>query len=365
MESYHRKFTPGGKPALFATLLFCVFTPNFVFAQGTDSLFDFTSDVRLFTAYAMMNAGSGMGEWRHAGMDSVRLKLRSDLAGRIDSSFQDSIHEFNRSHGRVLETYEYALLTDGPPDFRLNYNPNTTGISEDTVKSDSALSDLLARFYKDANVPQLWEKYRPIIQAEDDSLRSFSATAMADIISYCNLDSNYFLKSTRRIHFQFMPLIPFFTSLAVRVNGEIYVIIGPQESKPDRSMLYYDLLHQVAGPLVGSDTVNVERLSPLYDSVKSRIDLRRGNWKTLMIDCFAEAIDIRMEQTLYGLDSSAVWRSLMNEYKRGLILCPAIYINLVSYEQSDMTFPDYYPTLIKRISLENQLRHWREYWDRP
>ena len=358
MESYHMKFKPGW--SLLAPLLFCVFTPNFSFAQG--ALFDFTPDIRLFTAYAMMNAG-GMGEWRHAGMDSVRLELRSDLAGRIDSSFQDSIRGFNRSHGRVLETYEYALLTDGPPDFRLSYNPKTTGISEDNVKSDSALSDLLAKFYKDADVSQLWEKYRPIIQAEDDSLRSSSVPAMADIISYCNLDSNYFSKRTRRIHFQYMPLIPYFTSLAVRVNGDIYVIIGPQESKPDRSMLYYDLLHQVAGPLVANDTADVQRLSSLYDSVRSRIDLRRGNWRTLMTDCFAEAIDIRMEQDLYGLDSSAVWASLMTEYRRGFILCPAVYINLAGYEESGMSFPDYYPTLIKRISLDNQLRHWKEYWD--
>ena len=45
-----------------------------VLGQGSDSLFDFTADVRVFTAYAMMNAAGGGGEWRSAGMNPIRTE---------------------------------------------------------------------------------------------------------------------------------------------------------------------------------------------------------------------------------------------------------------------------------------------------
>lgn len=259
---------------------------------------DLYARLRFFTAYAMMNAAGGADEWRRAGMHPIRRELRSDLAGRLDTTFQREIKSFNQSHGRILEMYELALLTAGQPDFRLSYDPKTTGTIGQLVQSDSGFLELLGEFYGKADVAELWMKYGPLIQAENDKYRPFADMAIADVDSYCRLDSNYFSRSARRIHFQFMPLLPYFASLTARVNGEVYMIVGPQEDKPDKTIFYYYLLRRVAGPLVRSDSSDARRLSGLYDAVKSKIDLRRGNWNTLVAECIAEAIDIRLEETL-------------------------------------------------------------------
>lgn len=248
MTSQHS--TLGGKSILVLLFLSFFAASESAFGETSDSLFDFSEDVRIFTAYAMLNAAGNIGEWNKAGMDPIRSELRADLAGRIDSSFQTKIRAFNQSHGRVLETYEAALLTSGPPDFRWNYNPKNTGELEETVSTDSTFPNLLAEFYSKANVAQLWDEYRPIIQAENDKYKPFADQAMEDVDSYCRLDTSYFYSSSNRIHFEFMPLIPYFTSMTARVNGEIYIIVGPQEEKPDRSMFYYHLLNRVTIPLV-------------------------------------------------------------------------------------------------------------------
>ncbi len=302
------------------------------------------------------------GEWRRAGMNPMRSELRADLAGRIDSTFQQKLRNFDEGHGRIMETYEAALLTSGPPDFLLNYNPKATGEIAQSVQSDSGLQELLAEFYKKADIADLWVKYRPLIQAENDKYKPFAEMAMEDVDSYCHLDSNYFSNGSRHIIFQLMPMLPYYASLTARVNGDIYIIVGPQENTPDKSVFYYYLLRYVAMPLVRNDSMEVGRIHGLFDSVKSRIDMRHGNWNTLVAECFAEAMDIRLEKKLYDLDSSAVDSSLQTEYKFGFILCPTIYKILEKYEESGKAFSDYFPLIVRSIDLRDESERWNKFW---
>ena len=248
-----------------------------VFGQSADSLFGFSADVRIFTAYAMMNSAGSGGEWRRAGMNPMRSELRADLAGRIDSTFLEKLKNFHESHGRILETYEAALLTSGPPDFLLSYNPKTTGEIAENARSDSELPELLAEFYKKADIADLWVKYRPLIQAENDKYKPFAELAMEDVDSYCHLDSYYFSSNSRRINFEFMPMLPYYASLTARVNGEIYLIVGPQEDNPDRSIFYYYLLRYVTMPLVRADTTDAEQ--DRWTLRLGQINGRHETWK--------------------------------------------------------------------------------------
>lgn len=354
--------TPKAKSILSILFLSLITTSAPAFGQSAEGFFHFSEDVRLFTAYAMMNASGKGGEWRTAGMDPIRIQLRTDLAGRIDTSFQAKLRAFNRSHGQILETYEAALLTSGPPDFRWSYNPKNTGEIAEIVSADSTLPGLLAEFYKKANVAQLWDEYRPLIQAENNEYKPFADKAMDDVLSYCRLDSNYFYSDSRLIHFEFMPLLPYFTSMTAWVNGQVYFIVGPQEDKPDQSIFYYLLLNRVTFPLVRNDSENVKRLAGLFDAVRSKIDMKDGNWSRLLAESFSEAMDIRLQKRLYDLDDSTVQSSIMTEYKYGFILCPAIYRDLGKYESSGMSFSEYFPKILKSIDYKREIEKWNAFW---
>ena len=357
-----KKKTPKSKGIIYVLFLSLIMTSTSAFGQTGEGLFHFSEDVRLFTAYAMMNASGNRGEWRTGGMDPIRIQLRADLSGRIDSTFRAKIRAFNQRHGQILETYEAALLTSGPPDFHWSYNPKKTGDIAEIVSTDSALPNLLAEFYRKARVAQLWDEYRPLIQAENDKYKPFADKAMDDVLSYCRLDSNFFYSDSRLIHFEYMPLLPYFTSMTAWVNGQVYFIVGPQENKPDQSIFYYLLLNRVTFPLVKSDSTNVQRLAGLFDAVKSKIDMRDANWRRLVAECFSEAMDIRLQKRLYALDDSTVQASLATEYKYGFILCPTIYRDLRQYESSGVSFSEYLPKILKSIDYNQEIRKWNDFW---
>lgn len=358
----HYNRTPRMTSILFLAFLTLFAESATVFGKSGEGLFHYSEDVRLFTAYAMMNAAGKGAEWHRGGMDPIRIQLRTDLAGRLDTAFQAKIRAFNQSHGRILETYEAALLTSGPPDFRWSYNPKNTGEIAEIASRDSTFPSLLARFYKMAHVARLWDEYRPIIQAENNEYKPFADKAMDDVLSYCRLDTDYFYSDSRRIYFEFMPILPYYTSMTAWIDGQVYFIVGPQQDKPDQSIFYYLLLNRVTFPLVRKESKDVKRLAGLFDAVKSKIDMRDGTWSRLVAECFSEAMDLRLQKKLYSLDDSTVQASLTTEYKYGFILCPTIYRDLGKYERSGMSFDKYFPKILKSIDYSRELKKWNDFW---
>ena len=71
---------------------------------------------------------------------------------------------------------------------------------------------MLSEFYKKTNMAILLEKYRPMIQTQNDLRKPFVNGALNDIITYCRLDKDFFSKKANQIHYQFAPLLSYFTA---------------------------------------------------------------------------------------------------------------------------------------------------------
>jgi len=329
-------------------------------AQTNDSLFDFTADVRLFTAYAFMNAAGNDGEWRQAGMHPIRTAVRKDLEGRLDSFFEKNIKDFNFSHYRGSWTGygPYALITSGPPDFQVSFDSATSDEDCKNIQKDYiGFSPLLAEFYKKANVAELWEKYRPLIQAQNDLRKPFAQQALDDIISYCRLNKDFFSKNTNRIHFQFAPLLSYFTAETEKVNGDIYIIAGPQEGKPDESEFYHESLHHVINPLVDAlDSNTANRFADLFKLADSTSQVGYGQF----YEGFVRTLDKVISGKRFAESDSMVAANVTREYKLGFILALSIYEQLKQYEASRTTFAEYFPKIVANIDVERERQHWLE-----
>lgn len=227
----------------------------------------------------------------------------------------------------------YALITNGPPDFRVSYDSQTTTYGKNNEESKAGLAELFAEFYRLGNITQLWQKYRPIIQAENDRFKPFAQKALNDIESYCRLKKGFFAQNSKRIHFQFSPLMLYFTAWTMKINGEMWIVAGPQEGEPDPSAFYHEALHFVVEPLTEKHSAEVARLSELLPVSKSRISVGYDAWSELVEDCFTRTLDKVLEAKLYNLDSTRVHQMLEAEYKLGFILCFAIYQGLQAYER--------------------------------
>jgi hypothetical protein len=321
--------------------------------------FDFTSDVRLFTAYAFMNAAGNDAEWRPAGMHPLRIAVRKELGGRLDSTFLKRIRDFHFSHGGSWSVYGFfALITSGPPDFQVSFDSSTSDEDcKNIEKAYAGLSDLLAEFYKKANIAQLWEKYQPLIQAENDRFKPFAPSALDDIESYCRLKKGFFAETSSRIHFQFCPLMLYFTGQTIKVNGEIWIIAGPQEGEPDESSFYHEALHHVISPLTATiDSTTAKRFADLFELAKSTTHLGYSYFD----ESFVRTLDYVIGGKRHGRPDSAIAAGLTHEYKFGFPLCLAILEQLKHYEASSMTFAEYFPIIIANIDVDREKRRWLE-----
>jgi hypothetical protein len=333
---------------------------SFSFAQEKSSgLFDFNQDIRVFTAHAFMNAAGNIGEWRKAGMHPVRTEIREYLLDVLDSSYVRKLNEFASVDNRIAWSNwaSYALLTDGPPNFKLTYDPKTTPYGEETQKQMSGLSPLLAEFYVKARIPQLWAQYLPQLQKYNDDFRPYAQKALDDITEYCRLPHDYFTQRTSRMQVVFSPLMSYFTAQTLQINGEIYFIFGPQEGKPSPSSFYHEALHHVTDPLAEKYHTLTERLSGLlaFADSSGRIGYSQVE------ESFVRTLDKVLQGRLFGQSDSTVRARVMDEYDFGFILCMAIYEQLSNYEASGLTFPEYYPMILSNIDVEKEKERWREH----
>lgn len=328
--------------------------------QINDSLFDFNADIRLFTTYAFMNAAGNDGEWRKAGMHPIRVAVRKDLEGRLDSVFEKHIRDFNSSHGGGSWTGygPFALITSGPPEFQVSYDSATSDEDCRNIQKFYAdFSPLLAEFYKKANVAALWDKYRPLIQAQNDLRKPFAQQALDDIVSYSRLNKDFFLRNANRIHFQWAPLLSYFTAQTARVNGDIYIIAGPQEGKPDEADFYHESLHHVVNPLVDAlDSNTTNRFVDLFRLADSTSQVGYGQF----YEGFVRTLDKVICGRRVTESDSMVDANVTREYKLGFILCLPIYDQLKQYEASRITFAEYFPKIVANINVVRERERWLE-----
>lgn len=326
--------------------------------QTVSSIFDFKADIRIFTAQALQNIAGEDHEWRKEGMHPLRSEIRRDLFRTLDSGFISKSRAFRNARDVGWDAWaSYALLTNGPPSFVLSYDSKTSPYADAVVKSLPGLSPLLAEFYIKADVPRLWEKYGPRFQALNDEFCPYADRALADIIRYCRLEDDYFSRNASRIHVQFAPMQSYFTAFTDKVDNEIYLIFGPQPSKPSPSSFYHEALHHVLTPLTDKlDSIATNRFKDLFALATSDGHIGYSH----IDEAFVRTLGCVLAGKLNRDADSTVLAWVTTEYKLGFILCLPIYEQLKGYEATNITFQEYFPRILTNIDVEREKLRWLE-----
>ncbi len=344
------------------TLVFCVCLSVFPLLlkaqESAATFFDFQADVRVFVAQAAQNVAGEDFEWRKEGMHPLRVRLRSELSQHLDTGIVARLRSFRDKHPSDWQSWaSYALLTSGPPDFALSYDPKTSPYAEETARTLSGLSPLLAEFYKRADIPGLWQVYGPELQALNDEFRPYAAQALDDIMQYCRLDKDYFSRRATRIHVVFAPLQSYFRAFTDKVNNEIYLVFGPQPTKPSRSSFYHEALHHVTTPLTERlDTAVTNRFNDLYSLASTDGHLGYNH----IDEALVRTIGIVLHAKASHDPDTTVLATITHEYKLGFIFCLPFYEQLKAYEASGMTFEQYFPRMLASIDIEREKERWKE-----
>jgi hypothetical protein len=338
---------------IFLSILFS----SKVYCQSqTSSIYSFEPDLKIFTLHAFMNAAGLNAEWRKKGMHPLRIKIREELKNTLDSNFVKKVKDYRKKTDNYSWTgwARYGLVTKGPPNFDLTYDSHSTDI-EDIESQFPNLSPLLAEFYQKASIQKLWESYLPKLDSINAEFKPYAEKALNDIVNYCRLDESYFKKNTSKIHVQFSPLMLYYTAQKVVVNGELWLIFGPQESEPSAASYYHEALHEVVDPITEKNEKSLTRLNELFELTK---DMESSY--EIVNESFVRTLSKVLAGKLFGESNKQIHKNILAEYKLGFMLCPVIYEALSEYENSNISFSEFYSKVIESIDITKEKKRWEQ-----
>src|SRR5271155_1473305 len=146
--------------ALVRLLTLTVLLACVVLAQQQPQEGQLDGSQTLFTVLAAINAAGYDADLDSTANVPIRKQVRDIIAAKhLDSV--DALKKFFEAHRQAntdaeLSQYiSFALTLEGPPDFDYRMKPEE--LPHDVRKLEG-LNPLIARFYKDANIEELWKR---------------------------------------------------------------------------------------------------------------------------------------------------------------------------------------------------------------
>jgi predicted negative regulator of RcsB-dependent stress response len=319
-----------------------------VLAQGGEN--EFGSSVTLFSTLAAINAAG-----YDAGMDSplnsryqVRTQLRQELAKRTVPVLPE-LRAFYKEHRKGSDTADlaqyisFALVAGGPPNFAVS----DTQVPPD-VDALKGFSPILARFYQQANLAELWNRAQPAYNAAIAEYQDAVINTLFETNGYLRNPSGYL---GRRFQI-FLDLLGAPDQVQVRSYKDDYFVVITPTNVPVIEEVRDAYLAYVLDPLSFkySTAINSKKALSKYSQDAPALDLAyKDDFSLLVTKCLTKAIDARLTR---GADKR---QALVDQAMReGFILTAAFADLLPAYEKQQEALRIYYPDLVNAIDVKKE-----------
>lgn len=314
--------------------------------QPQEPLGQIDSSEALFDVMTAINAAGYDEGADSATNDPLRETLRQYIA-RQDPRSVDALKRFVRDHrpryGEELNQYvSFALLTKGPPDFAFA-NPDLP-LPPEVVPMDG-FSQLLAAFYKEANLGELWKRVQPNYEQAMEKFTEPVTRAITEVNAYNRYVASGFLG---RRFIVYIDLLGGPNQVQTRnYIDDYYVVITPSAELPIED-IRHAFLHFMVDPLVLKYSDNIKKKSALLELALDSPILEenyRLDFVQLAGECFIKAIEGRLERK----PDQAV-----EAMREGYILTPVFTELLDGYEKQEQPMRLYFPDMVDAISLKKE-----------
>jgi predicted negative regulator of RcsB-dependent stress response len=311
----------------------------------------FSVSETLFSTLAAINAAG-----YDAGMDSplnerykVRTQIREALGGRKIGCLTE-LKAFYQEHKKASDTanlsqyISFALVADDAPGFAL---PN------DAVPPDveplRGFSELLARFYKEANLEDLWNRSQAAYAAAMSEYQDPVINTLFEANGYLRNPSGYL---GRRFQI-YLDLLAAPDQIQVRSYRDDYYVVITPTSTPVVDEVRDAYLAYLLDPLSFKYGEVIKEKKPLQKFAEEApaLDLAyKDDFALLVTKCLIKAIDSRLMHG--GAEKREVF---VNEAMReGFILTAAFSELLPVYEKQQEAFRLYYPDLVAAVDVHKE-----------
>jgi len=304
----------------------------------------------IFTVLAALNAGGYHADWDSPSNSPVRKQLDDALASKHLESME-ALKKFFGAHRQedpIAEFSQYisfALSVGGAPDFQYRMKPEE--LPPDVQKLEG-LNALIARFYREADLGDLWKRAQPRYEDVIAAYHSGVAQALLEANAYLRNATSGF----RGRHFQiYVDLLGPPNQIQTRSYGDEYFVVVTPSVEPQIAEVRHAYLHYLLDPLSIRYYEDLDRIKPLAEFAAPAPALDnsyKDDFILLATECVIKAVESRLAPVR---ERQALVNQAMSE---GYVLTAGLADGLVAYEKQEQSMNLYYIDLIHQIDLERE-----------
>ncbi len=298
----------------------------------------------LFTVMAAINAAGYSADLSSPNNHPLRDAIRAELAKQNLPSLAGIKNFFDRHRKRtdadeLAQYISFALTAGPPPDFAIKVRdvdlpPDVAGMKE--------LSGLLAEFYKEAHIAELWQRSQPAIEQYLERYHGPVSDAVLRVNAYLRQQTSGF----KGRHFQiFVELQAAPNQIQTRSYGDNYTIVITPSPEPRIFDVRHAYLHYLLDPLATRYQEVVNRKKPIADHAqRAPLDSSfKEDFLLLETESLIKAVEAKLDRR-----PQAVQEAL----RQGHILTPFFSEQLGVYERQEQAMLFYYPQLVGALDLK-------------
>jgi len=303
----------------------------------------------LFTVMAAINAAGYKAEWASPNNHPIRAAVQAELAKRNPASL-GPLKEFFESHRKRTDAQElsqyisFALSCTGPPNFEFAMRDVEIPPDAMTLRD---LSRLLAAFYKEANIEDLWKRSQPAIEQYIGRYHEPVTNAVLQVNGYMRQMTSGF--KNRRFQI-FIELQAAPNQIQTRSYSDNYTIVVTPSPDTRTFDIRHAYLHYLLDPLATRNQEILNRKKSLVDHAgraQALSDAYKEDYLLLVTESLIKAVEARLDKKP-GMIQTAL--------SEGYILAPYFSEALPVYEKQESSMYLYYTEMMQAIDLVKEDR---------
>jgi tetratricopeptide (TPR) repeat protein len=303
----------------------------------------------LFTVMAAINAVGYSADLSSSYNHPLREQIRTELAKRNIPSLA-AIKSFFEQHRKRNDTDElaqyisFALAAGPPPAFALKIRDVDLPPDVAPLKD---LPPLLAAFYKEGNIAELWQRSQPEIEEYLVRYHQPVSEAVLGVNAYLRQQTSGFKGRRFQIYVE---LLAAPNQIQTRSVANNYTIVITPSSEVRTADVRHAYLHYLLDPLATRYQEVLERKKPIVDHAMrapALDDSFKQDFLLLATESLIKAVEARLDRKP---------ASVQQALREGFILTPFFSERLPVYEKQEQAMLFYYPELVGAIDLKSEDR---------
>jgi len=305
--------------------------------------------------YAVMAALDAAGEVPDVNSPSnhpLRKALREEILRRKPASLAD-LKDFFRIHRQdsaqaTMRLYTtYGFLNQGPPEFEFKFRNHQ--LPPDVATLDG-LGKLLARFWTDAKLDELWQQSQPAIEQSLARYQPGVLKAVQEASAYLRVPIS---NAERGRSFQiYVDLIGAPNQYHFATFLDDYYVAVTHFAEPPIDEIRTAYLHYLADPYITRSMAKLEAKKAIGEYAKASPILAehyKNDFLLLATKSFIKAIEARLT---YG--ATAKQQAVDRAMSEGFILTAHFYEQLPAYEKQEQSMRYYFPEMVTALDIRKE-----------